>query len=515
MSGIVVAESMSTKRIAQPVNMRLTFGQHLQQKQTQTLAPRMIQSMEILQMPLIELQEKIEQELSENPILEMREQDPNLPDEPEPEKTEGPDVEQKELVVDETGKNEDDFERLLNLENEFPDHFDGKPKTSSNRVQDEINRQHDLIANIADSKVTLHDHLHMQLGELDIPPELERMCERIVSSLAPDDGGYLKVALPDLLPANAGEDQLVLAEQALKVVQSLDPPGIAARSLKECLLLQLTSDLPFIDEMKTLINDHLEDMRDNRIPHIQKATGYTFDQIQDAWDQLKKLNPKPASQFSERIVQAVTPDLKAELDDKGNYVVKMDEGPGRRLFISKYYRDRLSSGEASKDEKEFIKRKVMSAQWLIESIEQRRSTLSRVAQEILIHQKEFLDRGPRFIKPLKMQQIADIVGVHVTTVSRAVDDKWIDTPRGIFPLRKFFVGGTQTQDGHDVAWDEIRIKLQEIIDAEDKAKPFSDDELVNRLKAEGFPVARRTVTKYRKKMGIPSSRQRRDWSAKK
>ncbi len=495
--------------------MKITFGQHLQQKQTQTLAPRMIQSMEILQMPLVELQERIEQELNENPMLELREHDPNLPDESSSsDKSEGQDVEQKELVVDESGKNEDDFERLLNLDNEFPDHFDGKPTTSSNRVQDEISRQHDMIANIADSKVTLQDHLQMQLGELDISEELDSMCERIISSLNPEDGGYLKTSLPDLLPVNADEQQLLLAEQALQLVQSLDPPGIAARDLKECLLLQLTDDLPFLDEMKTLINHHLEDLRDNRIPQIQKATGYSIEQIKDAWDQLKKLNPKPASQFAERVVQVVTPDLKADLDDDGNYVVKMDEGPGRRLYISKYYRKRLASGQATREEKEFIKRKVLAAQWLIESIEQRRSTLSRVAQEILIHQKDFLDKGPRYIKPLKMQQIADKVGVHVTTVSRAVDDKWIDTPRGIFPLRKFFVGGTQTRDGQDVAWDEIRIKLQEIIDAEDKSRPLSDDELVNRLKAEGFPVARRTVTKYRKKMGIPSSRQRRDWSDK-
>jgi RNA polymerase sigma-54 factor len=491
--------------------MKITFGQHLQQKQTQTLAPRMIQSMEILQMPLAELEERIEQELVENPMLEVREKDPNLPEEANVER-EGPDVEQKELVVDETGKNEDDFERLLNLDNEFPDHFDGKPSTSSNRVQDEINRQHDLIANIADSKVTLQDHLLMQLGELDIPDDLERMCERIISALHPEDGGYLKTSLPDLLPVNANEQDLVLAEEALRLVQTLDPPGIAARNLKECLLLQLTDDLHCLDELRTLINDHLEDLRDNRIPQIQKATGYTIEQVQAAWDQLKKLNPKPASQFGERPVQVVTPDLRAELDDDGNYIVKMDDGPGRRLYISKYYRKRLASGQATREEKEFIKRKVMAAQWLIESIEQRRSTLSRVAQEILIHQKDFLDKGPKYIKPLKMQQIADKVGVHVTTVSRAVDDKWIETPRGIFPLRKFFVGGTQTREGKDVAWDEIRIKLQEIIDAEDKSKPFSDDELVNRLKAEGFPVARRTVTKYRKKMGIPSSRQRRDWT---
>jgi RNA polymerase sigma-54 factor len=255
-------------------------------------------------------------------------------------------------------------------------------------------------------------------------------------------------------------------------------------------------------------------LRDNRLPQIQKATGYTFEQIQRAWDELRKLNPRPAARFSDRQVQAVTPDLKVELDGEGNYVVKIDEGPGRGLYISKYYRKRLASGQATEEEKEFIKRKVMAAQWLIESIEQRRQTISRVAQEIVNHQKAFFDKGPRFIEPLKMQQIAERVGVHLTTVSRAVDDKWIDTPSGIFPLRKFFVGGTQTESGEDVTWDEIRIKLQEIVDSEDKARPYSDDELVKRLGSEGFPVARRTVAKYRMNLGIPSSRQRRDWTKK-
>ena len=467
-------------------------------------------------MPLTELEDRIDQELGENPVLEQREQDPNLPDEqPERSEKEGTDVDQKEMVVEENGKNEDDFERLLNLDNDIPDHFDDRPRTSSNRMQDDINRQHDMISNIADRGESLQDHLLHQVGELDISEEIDRMCERIISSLAAEDGGYLKVALQDLLPPGSGEEDLQLADEALKIIQGLDPPGIAARNLKECLLLQLTEDLPYYDELRTLINDHLEDLRDNRLPGIEKATGYSIEHIQDAWEQLRKLNPKPASRFADRAVQVVTPDLKAELDEHGNYTIKMDEGPGRRLFISKMYRQRLASGQATAEEKEFIKRKVMAAQWLIESIEQRRNTVARVAQEIINYQKDFLDKGPHFIKPLKMQQIADEVKVHVTTVSRAVDDKWIETPRGIFPLRGFFVGGTQTDDGQDVAWNEIQLKLKEIVDSENKAKPFSDDELVKRLKEAGFPVARRTVTKYRKNLDIPSSRKRRDWSVEK
>lgn len=496
--------------------MRFNMGQHMQQKQVQTLAPRMIQSMEILQMPLTELQDRIEQELMENPVLEMQDVDPNLPDERERKREkETQDVDQRELVVSEDGKNEDDFERLLNLDNEVPDYFDDRPRVSSNRIDEAGDRQHDLISNLAEPEDSLQDFLLHQLGEMELSPQVDLMCERIISSLQPEDGGYLKVALRDLLPPGADDEALRLAEEALTVVQSLEPRGVAARDLRECLLLQLDKDMPFHDELRTLINGHLEDLRDNRLPQIQRATGYDFERIQAAWDELKKLNPRPASRFSSRNVQVVNPEIKVDQDEDGKYVVRVEEGPSRGLFISKYYRKRLANGQATPEEREFIKRKVMAAQWLIESIEQRRNTINRVAQEIVNHQQAFFDKGPRYLEPLKMQQIADRVGVHLTTVSRAVDDKWIDTPSGIFPLRKFFVGGTQNQTGEEVTWNEIKIKLQEIVDSEDKAKPFSDDELVKRLAGEGFPVARRTVAKYRTLLGIPSSRQRVDWTKKK
>jgi RNA polymerase sigma-54 factor len=173
------------------------------------------------------------------------------------------------------------------------------------------------------------------------------------------------------------------------------------------------------------------------------------------------------------------------------------------------YRDKGADPRA----KEYLKKKIQAAQWLMESIEQRRNTLEKVTRAIIQHQRSFLDRGPEFIEPLKMQQIADQVGVHVTTVSRAVDDKWVQTPRGIFPLKRFFGGGTQTATGEEVAWETIKQKLLEIIDKEDKSNPLSDEELVTKLQESGYPVARRTVTKYRKMLSIPSSRQRKDWTA--
>jgi RNA polymerase sigma-54 factor len=195
----------------------------------------------------------------------------------------------------------------------------------------------------------------------------------------------------------------------------------------------------------------------------------------------------------------------------GTWKVRLEEVDLPNLRISPLYRQMLLSPDTDPATREYIKRKINAAQWLIEAIEQRRSTLQKTAQAIVDHQTRFLTEGPEAIEPLKMQQIADRIGMHVTTVSRAVDDKWLQTPRGLHPLRRFFVGGTVSADGEEVAWDAVRLKLQEIIQAEPKEAPYSDDDLVEELGKQGITVARRTVTKYRKAMKIPSSRQRRDW----
>ncbi|MEZ6094694.1 MAG: RNA polymerase factor sigma-54 [Pirellulaceae bacterium] len=495
--------------------MRLSFGQHLAQKQTQTLAPRMIQSMEILQMPLVELQDRIDQELIENPVLERREADPTLPNEETKSKNEKEtkDVEQKELVIDESHHNADDFERLINLDQDNPTFFDDQNRPSANRIQESSDRHADMIANVAEREESLQDHLRSQLSELEISSQLRKMCERIISALHEEDGGWLKVPLEDLLPADADDATHELAEEALATIQQrLEPKGVAARDLKECLMLQLHADIPHYENVRTLILHHLEDLQNNRIPQIQKASGMSMDEIQDAWSELRHLDPRPGRKFGESHAVTVTPELWVETDDDGNYIVKMEEGPARNLYISKYYRQRLANGQATKEEREFIKQKILSAQWLIEAIEQRRATLLKVAQAIVDHQKRFLDEGPQFIEPLKMQQVADKVGVHLTTVSRAVDDKYLETHRGIYPLRQFFTGGTTTDDGEDVSWNRIRVELQKLVDNEDKSKPLSDDELVKLLKQQGITVARRTITKYREKLNIPSSRQRRDWT---
>jgi len=502
--------------------MRLSLGQQMQLAQKQVLAPRMIQSMEILQLPLMALQERIEQEMEDNPVLDQVEVDENEPEEAA-EETERPDAladSERELVVKDDANNEDDFERLLNMAENLPDDYEERSRPSTNRIEAESDRRHDAMANMLARPETLVDYLHHQLAWFELDEAVRRMAERMIYSL--DTNGYLKTPLEELLtplPAELNGDartyraeQLAIAEQALAVVQRLDPPGVGARSLKECLLLQLTPGIPYYDELRTLIANHLEDLENNRLPQITKKTGLSIEKIQEVWHELRKLKPKPGADFNESTVPSVTPDVFVERNDAGRYEVRLEDGQLPSLYISPYYRKMLRDAATNAETREYIKRKINSAQWLIEAIEQRRSTLTRVAQAIVEHQTRFLDDGPELIEPLKMQQIADKVKVHVTTVSRAVDDKWIQTPRGIFPLKRFFVGGTTSADGEEVAWDRVRIKLQEIIDNEDKTKPLSDDAIVEELAKAGITVARRTVTKYRKAMNIPSSRGRRDWA---
>lgn len=492
--------------------MQLNISQQMKMSQQMKLAPRMIQSMEILQLPLLALQERIEQELIDNVTLERTGKDGG-----EGENTDGPplesststDVAQKELVASETDNGEADFERLMEISSEWPeDNVSAGSKPSSNRIAEDGDRKHDAMANMTNRPQSLHEYLLEQFAFFDIPPHMSVFGEYLIHNL--DANGRLQTSLPGIVDASGHGVSLEEAEEVLKLIQQLDPPGVGARDYREMLLLQINETTPLRDVLRPLISEHLEDIAGNRLPLIQRKTGYDLDTIKVAIEQLQTLNPYPGRGFEQRPVQRVTPDLRVEKDEDGKYVVTLIEEYIPELRISPRYHKMLRD-DPSKETREWIKKKVESARWLIESIEQRYSTLKRVAQAIVDHQTSFLENGPEHIVPLKMQQIADVVKVHVTTVSRAVDDKWIETPRGLFALKHFFGGGTQTADGEEVAWDIIRIKLKEIIDAEDKAKPLSDDALVEALAKQGYKLARRTITKYRKNMNIPSSRQRREY----
>jgi RNA polymerase sigma-54 factor len=504
--------------------MQLNISQQMKMSQQMKLAPRMIQSMEILQLPVMALQERVEQELAENVVLENVTSDSDSDSDsdsgseaPEveldlstqPDDTPQNDPDQQELVVDNDHNNEADFERLLEMSSEWPeDNISAGSRPSSNRVDEAGDRQHDVMSNMVTRPQSLHDYLLEQFSFFNCEQRLREFGEYLIQNL--DHNGRLQSSLPEIAQVYGGVITMEEAQETLSLIQRLDPLGVGARNVQECLLLQLTAETPYRDVLANLISAHLEDLAENRLPVIQRKTGYSLETIKIAREELRNLNPYPGQGFEVRPVQKVTPDLSVERDENDNYVIKLEDEYTPQLRISKRYVELLRSNPDAQT-KEYIKRKIDSAKWLIESIEQRHNTLKRVANAIVNHQTEFLNHGPEAIVPLKMQQVADDVGVHVTTVSRAVDDKWIQTPRGLFPLKRFFGGGTTTAEGEEVAWDIIRLKLKEIVANEDKAHPLSDDALVEKLAAAGYQLARRTVTKYRKAMSIPSSRQRREY----
>jgi RNA polymerase sigma-54 factor len=510
--------------------MRLDTSMSQRLDQKMILAPRMIQSMEILQLPVMALQERIEHELSENPVLvesneEAASSDEDFTefnaDEPGPTKTDPGDP-QKELVIDDKGGNEQDFDRLLAINEDWSDHFNEEHRPSVNRISEEGDKKHDAMVNMASRPQSLQDHLNEQLTFVDVTPEMLELVKYLLTHV--DENGWLTVprqrvdngmppgtVLEEIGRSYGQEVTPAQLEEALAIIQKFDPPGIGARDLRECLLLQLTPETPHTEALRALIQNHLEDIRHNRLPVIQKKTGLALSSIQEGIEALKHLDPRPGARYSSESVPHVVPDIAVERTETGEYEVKLLDDWTPNVYISRrcieMYRDKNSDPKT----REFLKRKIQAAHWLIEAIEQRRNTLAKVTRAIIKHQRAFLDKGPEFIEPLKMQQIAEQVGVHVTTVSRAVDDKWVETPRGDFPLKRFFGGGTQTTTGEEVAWETIKQKLLEIIANEDKSNPLSDEDLVTKLSEAGYPVARRTVTKYRKMLDIASSRQRKVW----
>jgi RNA polymerase sigma-54 factor len=472
--------------------------------------------MEILQLPIMALQERIQQELQENPVLELKEtSNEETAADGEAEPAAAPEAEdvtnpERELVIDENSDNELDFNRLEALSRDWEDHFNEEHRYSRNGQDEESDRKYDAMQNMPSRPQSLQDYIEEQLAFLDASREQMRLLRYLISHI--DENGYLGVAVEELAKSY---DQVVTSgqvEEALRMIQKLDPPGVGARDLKECLLLQITAETPHRDVLRAIIVNHLEDIQHNRLPVIQRKTGFDLNTIKEAIEALKHLNPRPGSQFLADNIPYVVPDIIVEQAESGEYEVRLVDDWTPSIYISRRYMELYRDKGADPKAKEYLKRKIQAAQWLMESIEQRRSTLMKVTKAIIQHQRSFLDRGPEFIEPLKMQQIADQVGVHVTTVSRAVDDKWVQTPRGIFPLKRFFGGGTQTASGEEVAWETIKQKLLEIIGKEDKSNPLSDEDLVTKLNDTGYNVARRTVTKYRKMLSIPSSRQRKDWT---
>jgi RNA polymerase sigma-54 factor len=490
--------------------MRLDTSQQLRLEQRMKLAPRIIQSMEILQLPMMALQERIEAELQSNPVLELR--DPEVDQEAPVLREEEDELRGDRQMVIGAEKGGEDFRRVEEYQDEYGPEIANSDAPRRPRRTDpgERDRKLDAMANTPAPEQSLNEYLLQQWAFVEAGEDVKAAGRLIINFI--DDDGYLRTELEDL-PKHTNEPVTVAAlRTALKAVQNLEPPGVGARDLKECLLLQLDAEGATgrdVSLEKELVHRFLRDIEMNRLPQIAKRTGRNIEQVKGAIENLSRLNSRPGALVGQRTAPVIAPEVTVEVAPGGETKVSMSDGNQPTLYISKTYRKLARDRNTDPQTRQFVQKSIRSAQWLIGAIEQRRKTVRRVVEEVFRVQRRFLEEGQQALKPLPMAEVANKVGVHVATVSRAVAGKYVQTPRGIYPLRMFFSGGTTTADGQDVAWDAVRLRLKEIIDAEDKAHPLNDDELAAELRKHGLDIARRTVAKYRGLLDIAPARKRR------
>ncbi len=361
----------------------------------------------------------------------------------------------------------------------------------------------EALAATPDKPPSLADHLLEQLRFVEMSDEERELCADICWQLSPR--GYLEQPLHELFP----EEKLELAEHAWEKVRRCDPAGIGARDIKDCLILQLQREPGDNTFEIAMIRDHLDDVLKNRLPVIAAAMNVDVERVKEGVEVIAKLDPKPGLPFATGDSQIVVPDVMVERDERGEWVVSVPDARLPKVQVSQSY---YQLYEASRDAKErdYLKEKIANARFIIDAVAQRKRTLLRIVSEIIKHQSAFLEQGVEHLRPLMRQDIADKIGMHVATVSRAVKDKYIQTPSGILPLSSFFSGGIATQDGGEAESSKsVKLKIKKLIDHEDKANPLSDQEIADILAKEGLDISRRTVTKYRIADGIPSTRQRR------
>ena len=568
--------------------MRLEMGMEhrLQLQQKLVLAPMIIQSIEILQLPQMNLLEYVEQQLQENEALEV-EQMESVPEGPH----------QRKLKPGEEPPRSEHDKLLEFVQPEFVPEDWEEFRYRRGSVEDRDKKQ-EALNNTAGRAASLQDRVAEQLTiaetderTLEIARQLAYCLDdkgffaphRYVRALlqALDASGVLQKPLADIVAsvdgvaavkvpaAKAGvtpeeiaaardsrdralqEAQQVLATiehirsgpggaalsshdielryplvevveraagawtyeevaEALKVLQSLEPKGIAGRTEEETLLLQLDPTDLLYREKRTLLERHLEDMEKNRLHKIAKEMNLEFEDLQIILEEMKSLDPSPGTRLAPVSAPLVYPDVVVTEQD-GKWVIDLIHSSLPTLTVRDDFVQLMNDKEAPTAQRDMARKRVEGARWLIDAIQQRQATLTRVAERIFSHQQAFLEQGEPALRPLKMQTVADELSIHVSTVSRAIADKWVQTPMGIKPLKYFFTGGTENDSGEVESRLNVKNKVKEIVDQEDGANPLSDDDVAAKLKEQGLDIARRTVTKYRKQLGIASSRQRRKW----
>jgi len=496
------------------------FSQDLRQRQTQSLvlAPQLRHSLKILQVAALDLRSVIQEELQSNPTLEELPMEGVSLDKPE----EGGDGEgsdagqavdnnapgeptQTDAKRDEMDFSKDkEFEILGKLDEDWRDHMASVGGTQPHTSEDAERRQHFFDSLV--SETSLQEHLIQQAEMADLSPDGMLAMKHLVGAL--DDRGFLTQSPPDI----ALQTGLPLAavQEALKVLTGFDPPGIGATGLADCLRAQLAAKGRGASLASRIIRDHFELLTRRRIPELARKLGVDAEDVQSAIEEIGKLDPAPGRRFAEDSNRVVEPDVNVERDgDEWKIHLNSDYIP--RLRISSTYRDMIAKGSLSKEEREYLRERMRSGKFLIDSIEQRQRTIERITREIINAQKDFFENGVSALKPLTMTQVADVVGVHETTVSRAIANKYIRTPHGVFDFKYFFTPGYQADSGAAVSNTSVKEMIADLINMEDASAPLSDQELVARLLEKGITIARRTVAKYREELGLLPSNLRRDY----
>ena len=474
----------------------IRLQQKLQQKLVMT--PQLRQAIKILQLQREELETLIDEELAENPVLERAEGEEPL--------TTGPQTETEIATVDSpTPTPQDDINWQAYLDN-YSNDMPALPATGSDDDDDD---RLNMLENVLTRAESLADHLSEQLRFHALSPEEERTASVIIGNL--DVDGYLKASLEEL--ASGAGVGVELAAYVLQLIQSCDPTGVAAHDLRECLLLQLRAQAledpnvedPLIALAIRIVHDHLTVLEGRRFDRLAKDLGVTVDEVTHAVRLITTLEPKPGRNFGEGETRYVTPDVDVrKMGDE--YLVTLNEEGLPRLKVSQSYRRMLAGGGDAKD---YIQDKLRSAAWLIKSIHQRQHTLLQVAQSIVKFQGDFLTHGVSQMHPLVLRDIAEDVGIHESTVSRAIANKYMATPRGIFSMKRFFTTGLKSHHGQDVAAESVKEQIREFITKEDPTHPLSDEDIAKRLSQSNVDIARRTVAKYREAMNIPPSAKRK------
>ena len=475
-------------------------GQGMQQTQNlalqQVLSPQLQQSLMILQTPLLELRNLVQQEMETNPVLEEL---PNLPTPDEPSEA--------EASGDDNFDNE--FQKLASLDEEWRDYMAQSASygAAGSRGSREAQDKRQFFFDSIPVQETLHQNLIGQLNQSLLSATDRKAAELIVGNI--DDNGFLQ-STPEEMALNSGipkED----FEKMLALIQTFYPAGVGAHDLRECLLIQLRRAGKERSLEYKIVSEHMEDLGRRRFPEIARRMGISVDDVQKAADNIARLNPRPGQVFAAAPQNYVLPDLVVEKVD-GEYQITLNNEQIPHLRISNLYKDIIASGDAQSSEvKNYIRDKIRSGKFLIRSIHQRQQTISNMAQQIVLRQRDFLEHGPSHLKPMRMGEVADAVGVHETTVSRAVSGKYMATPQGVFEMKYFFTSGYQTATGDSLSNISVKEAILDLVKHENGSAPLSDHEIVEILSERGIPIARRTVAKYRSDLNILPSHMRRKY----